>query len=169
MKLLTALTLLLALFFNQSAYAHKMKSTFTIVLFNERSGYLEVMHRLVLHDAEEAAWQKFGGKADIISDEETQAKLARYVTEQFLVKDQDNKPLNFDLVGFQNDAGYFWVYQDLPLPKDISKLKIKQQTFHEIWSEQINIVNIEGKGPVQSLTFTTQDSWQNAYFEKEKN
>ena len=165
-KYLTSLLVLLLLSCSFQLQAHKMKSAFTIVLFNERSGYLEVMHRIVLHDAEEAAWKLYGSDADIISDSETQEKVAQHAISQFKMKDQDGNELPLKLLGYQNDAGYFWVYQDMPLPKNVSKLRVQQKLFQQIWAEQINIVNIEGKGEVQSLTFSAHDGWQSAYFDQ---
>ena len=145
--------------------AHKMKSAFTIILFNERTGFLEVMHRFTLHDAEEAAWFLFDKKADIIGKEKTQAQFAKYVEKQFLLKDEKNHLLELDMVGYQNDAGYFWVYQETRLPEHMSKLKIKHDALREVWTEQINVVNIEGKGEVQSLSFSDSDTWQTVRFD----
>ena len=144
--------------------AHKMKSAFTIVLFNERTGFLEVMHRFTLHDAEEAAWNLFDKGADIISKEETQAQFANYIEKKFALKNGNNQNIKLDIVGYQNDAGYFWVYQESQLPTDINKLKIKYDALREVWSEQINVVNIEGKGEVQSLSFSGSDTWLTARF-----
>ncbi len=137
-----------------------MKSAFTIILFNERTSNIEVMHRFMLHDAEEAAWKLFDAKADIVADEQTQAKFTAYVEAQFEVKDQNNKTLPLELVGFQNDAGYFWVYQEIRIPKDIVELKIRHDSLREVWTEQFNIVNVEGRGPAKSVQFNGSDVWQ---------
>lgn len=140
--------------------AHKMKSAFTIVLFNERTNHIEVMHRFMLHDAEEAAWQLFDAKADIIADETTQAKFAAYVETKFEVQDNNGNVLPFSLVGYQNDAGYFWVYQELKIPQSIAGLRIRQDALREVWDEQFNIVNIEGRGPAKSLQFEGSEVWR---------
>lgn len=159
-RIFLSLTVLLLVSASPSASAHKMKSAFTIVLINERSGYLEVMHRFALHDAEEAALSLFKGKADIIDDEQTQSQFAQYIEEQFKIKDENKKDVPLQLVGFQNDAGYFWVYQDLKWQGQYNALNIKQLALTEIWSEQLNIVNIEFSGQTKTLTFSAHDNWQ---------
>lgn len=159
MKFFTYLTLFIALIFSGFGHAHKMKSAFTLVLWNENSGHLEVLHRFILHDAEDAAWQLFNRQADIISDEKTQAQFAQYVVDQFSLKDQTGQKLTLNLVGFQNDEGYFWVYQDIPLPKNLTKLKIRQDVLRQIWREQINVVNVDYKGHTQSISFSGEDKW----------
>jgi hypothetical protein len=140
--------------------AHKMKSAYTIVLKNERTGFLEVMHRFSLHDAEEAASDMFKGNADIIDDEQTQEKFARYVVSKFKVTDKNDETVSFDLIGFQNDAGYFWVYQDVKWHDDLSHLAINQLVLREVWAEQINIVNVEFSGKTSTLTFSGSDGYQ---------
>lgn len=155
---ISALTMLVSC----TATAHKMKAAYTIVLYNERTQMLEVMHRFTLHDAEEASVELFRGNADIIADELTQAKFAHYVTEEFKLTDHNKKPFNLNLVGFQNDEGFFWVYQDLPLNALPPSLNVSQTVLREVWSEQINIVNIEYFGKTQTLTFSGNDQWYSA-------
>lgn len=158
-SLIFILLLVSSVFYSGLCVAHKMKSAYTIVLFNERTGNLEVMHRFTLHDAEEAAWTLFDKGADIVAKEQTQAKFANYVEQQFGLKAQDNTPIPLTLVGYQNDAGYFWVYQETKIPENLTALKIKHNALREVWVEQINTVNIEGRGEVQSISFSDSDRW----------
>lgn len=162
-KIIKQLAILLVLVFVSTSFnsqAHKMKSAFTIVLFNDRTGYIEVMHRFVLHDAEEAAWQLFDAKADIVADELTQAKFAAYVDSRFEMQNQSGQPLQLEMVGFQNDAGYLWVYQEIKIPKDLTRLRIRHDALREIWTEQFNIVNVDGLDKTTSLHFSDSDVWR---------
>ncbi|MDC2888910.1 DUF6702 family protein [Psychrosphaera algicola] len=86
----TLIPFLIVLLLSNSAAAHKLKSAFSIVLFNERTGFLEVMHRYSLHDAEEAAQELFKGKSDIIDDPKTQQKFADYIMSNFQIRDEKN-------------------------------------------------------------------------------
>lgn len=147
------------LLFSSDTHAHKMKTAFTIILFNDRTSNLEVVHRFYLHDAEEAVWEIFDENADIIGDEATQQQFANYVLNKFALKDQTNKEIPLSTVGFQNDGGYFWVYQETPTPKDLKTLNIKQQALMDIWSQQYNVVNIEGLKKVYTLNFSSSDDW----------
>lgn len=156
--------LLCCLVFPFLAEAHKLKSAFTIVLFNERTGNLEVMHRFTLHDAEEAAWTLFDKGADIIAKDSTQRQFAQYVEGQFSITRLNGQPIQLKLVGYQNDEGYFWVYQEIKQPDNVKGLKIQQNALREVWAEQINVVNIEGKGEVRSLSFSDSDTWRSVRF-----
>ncbi len=66
MKFLATVLISFILLFANSAHAHKIKTAFSILLFNERTGNLEAVHRFYLHDAEEAVWALFDKNADII-------------------------------------------------------------------------------------------------------
>lgn len=160
---LTFLTCILVLTFMITSFdsqAHKIKTAFTIILFNERTSNLEVVHRFYLHDAEEAVWEIFDEKADIIGDETTQHQFSEYIINQFALRDQSDKQIQLSTVGFQNDGGYFWVYQEAPLNNNLTTLKVKQQALMDIWSQQYNVVNIEGLDKVYTLNFSSPDQWQ---------
>lgn len=128
-------------------------------MFNDRTGNLEVVHRFYLHDAEEAVWELYDKNADIIGNENTQALFANYVVEKFQLKDQQQQPIGLNTLGFQNDGGYFWVYQEISLPQHLTKLYIKQGALKEIWRDQYNVVNIEGLDQVYTLNFSDSDEW----------
>ena len=51
------------------AWTHQQKEAITRILFNPRTGNIEVMHRFLLHDAEHAVRQLRNGKADILGSE----------------------------------------------------------------------------------------------------
>jgi len=150
----------MALFISHQTQAHKLKSAFTIILFNDRTENIEVVHRFYLHDAEEAVWEIFDKSADIISNEKTQVLFTNYAVSAFAIKDQNDQQLALTTLGFQNEGGYFWVYQEVPRPDGLTKLKIQQKALMDIWPEQFNAVNIEGLDQVYSLNFTSTDEWQ---------
>lgn len=159
MKIFTSLMLAFCLTMSFTASAHKIKTAFTIILFNERTSNLEVVHRFYLHDSEEAVWELFDKSADIIADEKTQSLFANYAINKFSLKDQNNQTLKLETLGFQNEGGYFWIYQEMPMPGDLTQLKIKQDALKDLWPEQYNVVNIEGLKQVYTLNFSDYDEW----------
>lgn len=159
MKLFNAIIFSLLLFSSHQASAHKIKTAFSIILFNDRTENIEVVHRFYLHDAEEAVWELFDKKADIIGSDKTQAIFTEYVTNKFELKNQTGKTIPLDTLGYQNDGGYFWVYQETPYQPDLTKMYIKQDSLKDIWSQQYNVVNIEGLDEVYTLNFSDSDEW----------
>lgn len=135
------------------SFAHQQKAAISKLLFNHRSGHLEVMHRFYMHDAEHAAREILGKDADIVGSKETQATFAQYVAERFTLNVHPDPETPLSLLGFEQEGKFFWVYQEMPMPKNIEGLSMQHQALHDIWPEQHNTVNIEGLGDLQTLEF----------------
>ena len=163
MRVLIATALVLVMM--GSATAHQLKTAVTTVLFNERTGNIEVMHRFNLHDAEHAVGVLFDAKgADIHDNAETREQFASYVMERFQLATLAGERLVLAPVGQQIDGANIWVYQEVAIPESLSGLKLKHQALQDIWASQQNLVNIEGRGPLQSLTFQAADDWLEVSF-----
>lgn len=135
------------------AYAHQQKAAITRVLFNPRTGNIEVMHRFYLHDAEHAVRQIFDKDADIIGSRETQSLFADYVGERFAMTDDGVNALPLAPVGFEIERQFFWVYQETPIRAGITDLTIRHDALRDLWPRQINTVNVEGFDEIKTATF----------------
>lgn len=148
--------------------AHQMKTAITKVLFNERSGQLEVMHRFYLHDAEHAVKHLQGKAADIHQQEEVRTAFAAYVAEHFKLT-LNGEALQLQLLGAELDGRHIWVYQEIALPKaELTTLSVRHDSLMAIWPAQINVVNLEGRGPVRTLKLSKQEPEQTFRFSPAK-
>ena len=151
--LVAFMVFILAILASVNALAHQQKAAITKVLFNARSGNLEVMHRFNLHDAEHAVKEIFGKNADIIASTDTQTQFAEYVTQRFTIDNGGDTPLTLNTVGYEIEGKFFWVYQDTPLPNNTQVLRVSHYALRDLWPKQVNTVNIEGLGDIRTLTF----------------
>lgn len=135
------------------ASAHQIKAAITTVLFNPRTQNIEVMHRFNLHDAEHATKALFDKEADILDEQATQQLFAKYVTQHFMLMDQEETELPLTLVGFETEGKHFWVYQETQQPPNLEGLQVRHDSLQDLWSDQVNTLNIEGKGDIKTLTF----------------
>ena len=140
--------------------AHQLKIASTTVLFNERTGNIEIMHRFILHDAEHAVRDLFDRKADIHQREATRQQFSDYVMQAFALADHHQQQLPLMRVGHEVQGVNFWVYQETPIPADLTQLQIKHKALHDLWPDQQNLVNVEGLGAVKSVIFTAESDWQ---------
>lgn len=145
--------LLIALLLSTAAMAHQKKEAITRIVFNERTGNIEVMHRFLLHDAEHAAKKLFGGDANIMTDVATQKQFADYVREQFVLSDSKGGALTLKPVGEETEGAFIWVYAERPIPEALDGLKLRHNALRELWPDQVNLVNIERNGTVSTLLF----------------
>lgn len=151
---------------NPGALAHQKKEALTEILFNTRSGNLEVMHRYLIHDAEHAVRQLVDSNADLIASEETREAFAQYAVERFALLGDDGIVLDLHYVGQEVDSAFFWVYQEMPLPNSLASLGVIDNALRDIWPEQNNLVNIEREGVIQSLNFYGSTEWLSVHFDQ---
>lgn len=148
------LALVMTLTVTTSAYAHQQKAAISTILFNPRSQNIEVMHRFNMHDAEHAVKEIFGGNADIIGSGSTGQQFSEYVTQRFHLFNVNGEEVTLSSVGFELDGKFFWVYQETPQLQNIDGLQVRHDALRDIWSDQTNMVNIEGVGDIKTLTFS---------------
>jgi hypothetical protein len=67
--------------------------------------------------------------------------------------DQQRNPVVLSTVGFELEGKFFWVYQETAQPPELEGLTITHQALRDIWPEQVNTINVEGKGDIKTLTF----------------
>ena len=145
--------LLAAALFVAPLFAHQQKEAITQVLFNARTGNIEVMHRFLLHDAEHATRQLYGGDFDLLGSSEARERFESYVHERFTLKDQDGAALALSPVGHEVEGRYLWVYAEVPIPDGLTALTIAHDALRDVWPEQVNLVNVERDKQVRSATF----------------
>ncbi|MEL7045983.1 MAG: DUF6702 family protein [Pseudomonadota bacterium] len=145
--------LFLGMLLTVPAVAHQQKESITRILFNERTGNIEVMHRFLLHDAEHATRRLFGKKADLLGKPEDCERFEDYVHKQFILLDQRGEPLGLQSIGNEIDGEFLWVYAEATIPEGLTALTLSQQALREIWPEQTNLVNVERFGTVKSAVF----------------
>ncbi len=134
------------------SFAHQQKSAISTVSFNPRTHSIEIMHRFRIHDAEHAVKHIFGKDADIIGSKKTQEQFSNYVNKHFSMFTAGSE-LKLTSIGYENDGQFFWVYQETSEPQVLEKLSISHNALRDIWPSQVNTVNIEGKGKLQTMIF----------------
>lgn len=160
MRLFNIIILLITVLTTHISLAHQQKEAYTTVLFNDRTGNIEVSHRFYIHDAEHALAKLLDKRADIMSNEQTQTEFAQYIQQQFRLADSNESMLELGSVGFEIEGKFFWVYQEISKPKDITGVYLKMRALQDIWPAQINQINVEYKGKTRSVRLSFEDEWQ---------
>jgi hypothetical protein len=134
--------------------AHQQKEAITRVLFNARTGNIEVMHRFLLHDAEHAVKTFVDHGPDLIDSKPDRQLFANYVHERFSMSDQDGHPLALSPVGHEIEGRFIWVYEEAPIPEAVTALRIRHDALRDIWPDQVNLVNVERAGSLKTASFS---------------
>ncbi|MEO0575079.1 MAG: DUF6702 family protein [Pseudomonadota bacterium] len=135
------------------ALAHQAKESVTRVLFNNRTGNIEVMHRFLAHDAEHAIRQIFDGNPDVLLSQNERERFTRYVSERFTLRDQDGTELPLHAVGNEIDGAYLWIYFESAIPTTLKSLTVTHDALRDLWPAQTNLVTVERNGETASALF----------------
>lgn len=167
----------LAVLTGADALAHPQKEAQTEVLFNPRTGAIEVAHRFSLHDAEYAIRDELGLTGDLYTDLQTQGVFADYVAARFTLSGTDGTALPLTYLGSEIAEGYLWIYQEVAAPDTnaepdsgtrfdtIPALSIRADALRDVWPEQVNRVNVVRGGMVRTLIFSQEAGSLTATFD----
>ncbi|MFW5633518.1 MAG: DUF6702 family protein [Erythrobacter sp.] len=150
------LALLAALAVALPASAHQQKLAISILSHNERTGMLEVVHRVPLHDAEHALKRRGVAAPDIVGDIPSRRAFVRYIAERFTVT-HDGEPVAFTLLGSEIDGGSLVVYEEAPSPGPGARITVRSLILTDVWARQENRVNIGAGTEVETLIFRAGD------------
>jgi hypothetical protein len=157
---LIVLALVLAPLGAETALAHQQKITISTVSVNPRTGMIEVVHQVPVHDAEHALRLQGADNPDIIGSAASREAFARYATRRFLLM-VDGAVVSPDYVGSEIIGGSLWVYQEAPAPPEPeARIRINSQILTDVWARQENRVNIGGGTDVTTYIFTGGDAAQ---------
>ncbi len=145
--------LIAAVFPGGVAFAHQQKVALTEILFNSRTGNIEVAHRFIMHDAEHAARQELGIDGDLYGSLESRTAFAEYVAARFSIATPEGAALPLSLLGTEIKDGYLWVYQETPAPEALDALAVRCDALRDVWPDQVNRVNVKRSGEVRTLIF----------------
>ncbi|RNJ62564.1 MAG: hypothetical protein EDM03_14175 [Porphyrobacter sp. IPPAS B-1204] len=160
-RLLVLLALVLAPIGVGPAQAHQQKIAITTIAHNPRTGMIEIVHQVPVHDAEHALRFQGTKNPDIIGSEASREAFGRYVARRFLLM-VNGDIVTPDYVGAEITGGSLWVYQEAPAPAGEATVRINSQIFTDVWARQENRVNIGAGTQVATLIFHAGDPPQTA-------
>ena len=160
-RLLVCLALVLApLGAGLPVHAHQQKRAISTLALNPRSGMIEMVHQVPVHDAEHALRAQGAKNPDIIGSATSREAFAAYVTRRFLLR-IDGVPATPAYVGSEIKGGSLWVYQEAPAPAGgKAVLRFNSQILTDQWARQENRVNIGGGTKVRTFVFTVNTQTQ---------
>lgn len=135
------------------AWAHPQKASLTDVTLNARTESVEVVHRFVLHDAEQAVQRLNGAGASLLDDPDQLEAFALYVAER-VIASTDAGSVELTLLGGEIDDGYVWIYQETGIQPALNSLKLTSKALFDVFPTQQNTVNVRIGGTVRSQTFS---------------
>jgi len=139
------------------AFAHKQRLSLTQVEWNKRSETLDVTHSFHIHEAENTLYEAGLIRYPDLTKLKSRAILALYIDTRFTLAVDGSKKLPLEIIGAEIDGQSVYVYQQVPLETVPKRLIVSVAIFREFTKEQINNVDVNLNGQIQSLQFRGDD------------
>lgn len=159
-RFLLVFSLLLTVSFAKPVLAHDYHASIADVRFNPRTQSLEVAVKVFMDDLENALSQR--NKTKVVyshTSEQVKKYLADYLSTNLVLEVEKGKPLKQKFLGSEEDADVVWMYLEVPLQQaSLPQLYVKNAVLTELFSDQMNIVNINYKGKTESVLLQRGDT-----------
>ena len=142
-----------------AASAHRYHATFTTVNHNVRTGSIEVIHKIFSHDVELVLSQQMGRTVSLDSDG-IEDILRAYLVSRFALYDKEGIEITLEWVGAEMDVNNIWVYLERPGADGLAGLSVRDDLMTDLYADQVNTVNLEQGGELNTLTFQREDGVQ---------
>ncbi len=159
-KLISGVLLCVLGLFALPATAHDYHANITDVKYNPRTHNLEVAVRVFMDDLEQLLTRRAKTKVVYSSTSEAIKKqLSDYLSTALTFELEKGKPLKTRLLGSEGeDADVVWLYLEVPLEQaSFSQLYVKNAILTDVFTDQMNIVNVNYKGSTESALMQRGD------------
>ncbi|NDK54655.1 DUF6702 family protein [Pontibacter fetidus] len=166
MHIKTLLVAILCLLGSTVAMAHDYHSSITDIKFNPRTQSLQVAIKVYTDDLENALTKRSKSKVTYSANSESiKQQLAGYMAASMSFEVTKGKPLKQRFIGSEEEADVVWVYLEVPVQNaNLSELYIKNAVLTEVFDDQMNIVNLDYKGKVQSMLLQRDETGKKLTF-----
>ena len=138
------------------ALAHRYFFGLTEISSNQNTGAVEFVHQYTLHDVQHAL-SKLTGERFSLDQENAEAVLQQWVTDNFTIKKPNGERVKLTWVGFEADYQKIWVYQELPKQKSLCGWEVSNTLLFDSFSAQVNTVNVVDSYGNRSLILTDEN------------
>lgn len=157
-RLFSLVFVVLALALAPVAYAHRYHTSVTRLDYKAEERVFEITVQTFADDVE-AALSKRAGVPNVRLDPQskTNALLLQYLRSTFVLK-QGEEELELEWIGMELKGHSVWFYMQAKAPAGLSQTTLSNRLLFDVFTDQINIVNVFNSGKKSSLTFKRGDT-----------
>lgn len=131
-------------------HAHRMKAGATEIAVNERTGEMEIIHRVYAHDLLEALGNLELDETELLSSQSGLEQIEELVRGEFRVAEGDGRLLELAYVGAELDGEFAWIYFTAPVPADTSSFVVDNDILSNAFEDQVMMTNFRFNSDVRT-------------------
>ena len=134
--------------------AHDFHTSIARVDYNAKEKSFEVSIRVFTDDLEKALSKDNGGqKFVVINNDKNDPFIEKYIRKHFALLTANKQKKNYNYLGKEQEADATWIYVEVPTQESISGFAIQNSIMHDLFDDQINLVNLNYQGQKKSYIF----------------
>lgn len=145
-----------------SMSAHNFHASLTSMDYRSDVKNLEMIVVLNADDLEKVLRLQTGREIEIDRTKDAEALVKAYVTRNFELRAPDQKPLPLHWVGMEVKTNFVYVYVETKVENGPKGVKIRDDLFRDLQSDQVNMLTMkqDGQGKSADFTFGPGVTWQ---------
>lgn len=140
---------------------HPMHTSVTRVSYDARAHTVDVSMRLFTDDFATAVARRTG-TAPAPAAAKRDDDAITYARSALAVRDGARGTLALVGCGQRRELDFTWVCLRASLPEEPAQLEVSNRAMHELFDDQVNVVQVVLRGRTKTLVFTRDDGMQRA-------
>ncbi len=147
------------------ARAHKFHASITQMDYDDKAKSVKIATRFFVDDFETALSRyakrpvKFN-TPQLLKEKANADAVSAYVRERFELKSRAGAPVRFTWVGMEMQADMILVNFEGKLAGGLTGAQVRNRLLHELFEDQVNIVNFKFDGKQTGTMFNVQDGFK---------
>ncbi|MEM8798523.1 MAG: DUF6702 family protein [Pseudomonadota bacterium] len=153
MRISRALAVTVALFLGAvSAYGHNFHTVLSTISLNERTGNLEIVQELTLHDLMPVLIALSGDQALTIDSEGAEIMVRDYLNRNFRLR-FGKTDAAIEWIGMEADIDTLTTYQQVTWPGEREPITVENRVLADAYSDQVNTLTLVVGDAAKSYSF----------------
>lgn len=138
---------------------HDFHTSITRMDFNAKEKSFEISIRVFTDDFEKALSKDNNGqKIAVLNNDKNDPLVEKYIRKHFALLNSQKQRKNYSYVGKEQEADATWIYIEIPMQEAITGFSVQNSIMHDLFEDQINLVNLNYQGQKKSYIFKKDES-----------
>lgn len=138
---------------------HDFHTSITRMDYNAKDKAFEISIRVFTDDLEKALSKDNNGqKIVVINNDKNDPLVEKYIRKHFALVTAQKQKKGYSYVGKEQEADATWIYIEIPAQEAVSGFSLQNTIMHDLFDDQINLVNLNYQGQKKSYIFKKDES-----------
>lgn len=138
---------------------HDFHTSITRMDYNAKEKSFEISIRVFTDDFEKALSKENGGQKFMVNNnDKNDAFVEKYIRKHFALLNAAKQKKAYSYIGKEQEADATWIYIEIPCAEALTGFSLQNTTMHDLFEDQINLVNLNYQGQKKSYIFKKDEN-----------